>query len=779
MTRASVSPSSIEIACRWAVALVIATLAVLTFAHPSATRMFTWPWVGFAAAFWFAPIAGLLFLAWRASAWQLPPRGLTVGLLGLALSTVLSAITSPFPFPSLLRTWPTLSGIALLGLVYAWLAVPFPSLETRRRQLTHGLAIGGAALAFFSVVGWLWLGGLSLRNEIPFGHSNYTAGALLLVIPWLILAAIRHRHLFRWAWVIALIAALIALVGTSSRGATLALVFTLALVTLIALRHSRLPRSTKLLASGAIFLLGALTVLTNPRLRDLVVNLGWSDTARESNEQRSAMLQAGTQLGALRPLLGWGPGIIPLIYPKVRAELNGGVDNVLQLHDTPLQIWASLGSAGTFAAILLLAVAVQRLTRIARSPRPRAEAAAAATSVFAYGLFSLTDHQLDLPALNVLLVINLALLFDGVPPRLAHPSRLLRLAIVSTLAITFVALLALTGRDLLARLSYDQALTLIGQNNPTASLTRLDQASDLAPYDPYYRHQAAGLLLAQRRATEDPDERLRLAHAAAAQLESSLTADCFQEFAHFNLGWLNLDFDRPLLAVAHFAAAAREAPNRAGVYFGLGLALQACGRADDALRAFALEWVNDPSALAAPVWEIAGFDRLRSPIAAETGRLLQELASSYPQADYNARLLHWWFASSASVSDEFESSNGPLSAVLTAWRRLPDPLAFADNETIDPTLQGALLRRAARHPPPNFHSFITAGVEEEPVFLVSFHRERPGYGVLTLHPEGPVLRDLYVIQENRFLTSFAPGLFPKKGWLPGRELLARLPADLP
>jgi len=49
--------------------------------------------------------------------------------------------------------------------------------------------------------------------------------------------------------------------------------------------------------------------------------------------------------------------------------------------------------------------------------------------------------------------------------------------------------------------------------------------------------------------------------------------------------------------------------------------------------------------------------------------------------------------------------------------------------------------------------------------------------VLALHPEGPPLQDAYVVQENRVATQFAAALFPRKGWLPGRFLLALLPGN--
>ena len=63
----------------------------------------------------------------------------------------------------------------------------------------------------------------------------------------------------------------------------------------------------------------------------------------------------------------------------------------------------------------------------------------------------------------------------------------------------------------------------------------------------------------------------------------------------------------------------------------------------------------------------------------------------------------------------------------------------------------------------------------EPSLLLTSRRQRVGYGVLALHPEGPPIADLFVVQENRVITDFAAGLFPAKGWIPGRFLLPLLP----
>jgi hypothetical protein len=110
--------------------------------------------------------------------------------------------------------------------------------------------------------------------------------------------------------------------------------------------------------------------------------------------------------------------------------------------------------------------------------------------------------------------------------------------------------------------------------------------------------------------------------------------------------------------------------------------------------------------------------------------------------------------------------------LLAVWHGSAPPVGKLSS---GPDFSAALVRRASRHPPPDLHGFLTAGLENEPALLVSRQFSRPGHGVLSLHADGPVPSDLYIRQENLFVSTFASGLFPAKGWLPARELLNRLP----
>jgi tetratricopeptide (TPR) repeat protein len=773
--------------------------ALITLAPLSATRQFTWPWVLLLAAVWLVPVATTLGSFVLRPSWQRPNGLLSAGLILLAISTVAAAALSPFASLSLLRIWPTLAGVSLYFWVHDWLA---GAGEVRAGRLAAGLTWFGAILAVVSLAGWYWqaaFGSGLTRNTVPFGHSTYTAGAMVLILPWLVYGAGRNRGWRRAGWALTAATGFGALLATSSRGGVLAAGAVCAIAAGIVVFRAGWTRRTKALAVVIAAGVLAFAIVSNPRLRELVRGGGWGDSARESNAQRSAMLEAGGRLGAQRPVTGWGPGTVPLVYPQVRGQLNGGVDNVLQLHNTPAQLWATLGGGGILALLLLVTATVRRVGKLVRQASFSPLAVTAAASVVGYGLFVLTDHQLDLPAMNALLVLNLALLFrNEQPSAVVEFARWPRRVAVLTVGAILAAPLLLTGRDLLARSAYDQSLTLFEHGRETRGLERLGAAARWAPADPYYRHQLAGRLLTQRANTKDPTARARLTAEVVDQLKASLAAGCLQEFAHFSLGWLALENAEPAAAAQHFLAAAREAPHRGGVYFGLGLALRGTGQEAAAVRAFALEWLDDPLAATAPVWEWPDFAPLRPQVAREADALLAGLATAHPAATYVRDLWHWWSHEAPppvhgfNVETEiFVEALGALSrhqpppaaAAPYIWGRLLEawPLS-SGNVTMgslvprDPGFAAALVRRAARHPPPDWAGFLTSGLENEPLLLLSLQSERTGYGVLALHPDGPVLTDLYVKQQNRFVSTFASTLFPSKGWIPARELLARLPA---
>jgi len=571
----------------------LAGLLVITLTYPGATRMHAWPWSAAAKLALLLPALALLV---RAAAGHRPlvlpfPAWLGTSLAaGLIVAT--SALASPYRPMAWLWSAPLLAGVPAFLLTFDWLHAEPDRIAARRDQLGRAMLVLFALIAAASIGPWLaQLDSISLqrilvsRNLHPLGHPNYTAGLALLMLPSAVAAARSHRGAWRALAVVVAALALGMAFTSGSRGGALGLAAMAGAAWLTAPISRR--RKWQLGVAG---LLAALAfTLAHPRTRAMLQPTEPGAAPNISNVQREAMLVAGWRMGSDRPLLGWGPGTTPLVYPHYRAGLDGGVENALQLHSLPVQVWAELGGAGL---ICLVVFAGLLLRAAARDPT-------AATTLAGYGVFALTDWQLDVPVFSFLVA--------GFAARLATPattgsSPRLRVG------IGIIVAAGLAGYLFLAR------------------------------QDPTPEMNTRALILAR-----EPAGRTQ----AVALLRESLALNPHQEIAHFNLGWLEV-VSNPIAAELHFRAAAQLVPDKGGVYFGLGLARLNQGRFDDAAAALALECLNDPAFLSSPWWREPPIAALRQRTATEFARLLEftrnlvpadgwtakQLAGLYPQIDF-------------------------------------------------------------------------------------------------------------------------------------------------
>lgn len=544
-------------------------LTLITLMPNGATRMFAAPWTAVLAATTAVPaIAWLLRLALATNAARLPAGPWLAGMIIIGVAPLGSALTSPYRGSSLLASGLPLAAACLFLLVHDWLQTD----GTRRReQLARLLAAGAAVVTLASLIQWLRsLATLTpeelfsplvlfMRNPHPLGHANYTAGLMLLGLPWLCALAWRSRGWLRGMSGFAALLALLNLFTSSSRGGLLGL----AALAIAGVAMARVGWKRFLLLAAAAAVFAALLAMANPRVRSLLGPPDPTAAPNPSTVQRSAMFAAGVMMGADRPLLGWGPGTVPLAYPRYRQALDGGVETALQLHSTPVQLWAENGALGLLGLGMLAGLVAWHWRR---SP-------VAAATLAGYGVFALTDHQLDVPVFAAALAVIATLLASSSPQPAGK-------------AVRWANGLVVAGAGGL--------ILLLGVRDPAPALN------------------CEALRLAR-----DPARH----GEAVALLQKSLALNPDQEIAHFNLGWLLL-VPAPARAEAHFRAAARLVPDKGGVYFGLGLARLNQGDRTGAARAFALECVNEPRFLASPWWTVPEIKTVRESAAAEFVTLL-------------------------------------------------------------------------------------------------------------------------------------------------------------
>jgi tetratricopeptide (TPR) repeat protein len=813
--------------------LGVGLLDALTLADRGATRMYVWPWIFYLSLLFALP--PLLWLAQLLAPGAAPPARfggwLDAALLGGAALNLLAALASPYPHQSLRAAVLPLAGVACAYLLLGWLAADPAARAARLERGARFLGWFLAAVLLDSLGLWLaddlrpaWqhlrtlsassgepaplASLLSLRNEHPLGHANYTAGLALLMIPWFAALAGRARGRARAGWGVALALALLMLISSGSRGGLAALAVLAVGALILAARRRRVaPARLAGLALTALAAAGLLSLL-HPRVR-LVLH-EWRDTGtlNTGDRQRLSMIEAALAMTAARPVLGWGPGVSPQVYPRFRGALTGGVETAEQLHCTPAQLAADLGVPGLLVFLLLAGGIGARLLRLGDPDAPPAESAwvprAAGLALLGYGAFSFTDFQLDVPVFTAALAACLALLGAGPSsPRLsAAARRWLALGCAGGLgAWLFVAVPLLR-----ARWQFSRAVDALEQGDYPAFDRRCAVAVETAPWDLSLLNSRAWAAAETGLQAEDPARRARLLARALGCYEQSLARNPAQELCHFNLGWLMVKSD-PRAAAAHFRAAARLVPDKGGVYFGLGLALYNEGRVADAAGAFALECLDDPRFLTAPWWGEPPFAGLRPQVRARLAADYRAALAGLPpggwlhrEAAYAAALTGWlngaddgaaagrlattperaaFFAALPAL--DRRAYRLPLRAtVWNGWQRL-----YA--AWTGPAQRAAFLRPMAEETRDAFAAFLADSAAETFTgeFLLrrspppperTLRNQRLAYGILRKNLDVPVPVDFYLVRENLVTTDYLGFLFPVKGWLPGPVLLGRLDA---
>lgn len=361
-------------------ALVVAALGA---AFLAAKRREPWPSVGG----WFEPAVALLLLA------------LAAGALG-----------SPCPERSwrMLMLWA--AAAAVFYLVVAAGAVP-ESLRLGWVLPATGTAAAVVGLAQHAL-------GATPRVAAPLGHHNYMAGFLLLHLPLTAGAAAGARsRAARVLWSGAVAAQALAILLTGSLAGVLVLAFLGVWWLAAALTGRTLVRpgpeqapsrqrreqapalQRRLVIAVTLLLLAALAavlvrrsgspVIATLRNRAAIILAERRDPSL-SLENRLRHLRTGVAMVAERPLAGWGLGATPFVASLYREQMPGVIppgEVLRQLHNLPANLLAETGPVGLAVALLLALSAIWGRT------------GPAATAVWAYLLFSLSDYQLDLSAI--------------------------------------------------------------------------------------------------------------------------------------------------------------------------------------------------------------------------------------------------------------------------------------------------------------------------------------------------------------------------------------------
>jgi O-antigen ligase len=312
-----------------------------------------------------------------------------------------------------------------------WTAYFIASLAVRAlsgrelRRVLLGLGIGGGILGAEGVLSYISAGGAHVSNggaavygraAAGLADSNYYGGLLLLLLVPLLGIAVRERQRWRLVAALAVLLAVLGVVLSLSRGATLALIVAVGIV-LAAWSSSRRASAAILVALVALTAFNAGPILRSRQVQVVGERLSSVSTA-SSNNTRPLLWKNSIQIMERHPE---GVGALGFV---TEAERRGLTERGLPLehaHNSYLNIGVELGLFGLLAFLALLGQVLVQLWREFRLADPRTQALAAGlgAALTGYALQSLTVSlyavQLIQAVFFILVGASLAL------PRLRQP----------------------------------------------------------------------------------------------------------------------------------------------------------------------------------------------------------------------------------------------------------------------------------------------------------------------------------------------------------------------
>ncbi|MBW4483315.1 MAG: O-antigen ligase family protein [Tildeniella torsiva UHER 1998/13D] len=819
-------------------ALLIAALyAVFTLVPGSSTLIVSWPWVFLWQVGLTLPLLWLLWQLWHRPLDRLGNGFDWVALLAV-VGLVISTLGAEFPAQARWYGWAAVGAIATLYVLGGWLRHPQRFHTLLRFQ-------GYLGLAFILLSLGLWItqiyqpelarlstlqgygvdqtfnfGLTSLRNWQPIGHQNYVAGYLVLVLPLLAGLAWSDRGWRRWLWLAGMVLGLLNLYTTSSRGGWLALMVTGLIAVGISLLYNRLPRPLALAIGGTALGLGVLGMIANPRLRQVLGSLAQGNFAGGELSYRVVTNATGWRMGLSRPFTGAGPGSVPLVYQKYRPHWAGrDAELQFQLHSTPAQLWGEMGLWGIAVAVALVVVLVLLMVRWMRRGAQDTPAGlppvlvwSLLAGLFSFGLMSLTDYQLDIPAIAGTLALYLAVLartfnpvstIEDFAPSPRRHRWLAGVGLGLTLAMTLW--LVPTHRAWGTASSGFSALTAEPADIDRFA-SQLEQAHTLAPWEPYYPYQL-GYHLGEfaLQSANNPPLRQVLLDDAIAWFKTGNQAVPYQEFGRSNLGWLQIEKGQFDEAEASFREAIALVPAKMGVFFGLGFACLQTSDLDCATEALALEAIRHPALVTSPLWRVEGFAEVYPAVLDRVEQLYSELIQQAGESPLSGFLqqargsLRWWRGDLAGATSDWQTSGGDLQqgfltlaggqpVDVNPWPETPAKYAILAWQS--PDQRQALLEKAwvtqpediddlaQALPEPQIITQLVASMEAATDFTDWLQRTAPswqprsqrlGFGILSRHIDGPNPSDFLPRVENIPVVQFFEPLFTSPIFLPALD----------
>ncbi|MEM9808000.1 MAG: O-antigen ligase family protein [Cyanobacteria bacterium P01_D01_bin.56] len=694
--------------------ICLVTFVIYTWLPFSYFEMVGWPWIipwqlGFLCA------GGSLL-------WMLRQFKLPFQMLGYSLDWLVLFTASGLAISAAFSEFPTVAAWNLV-LVFCYFVVLYGLRNTiaaspnRAYLLWIGIAVCGAIAALVSLSYWrpdpsMWVSGnfrAAIRNPFPLGHHNFVGGYFALVFPMILNFAAAQKGLLRWGLGLASAITVVALYVSGSRGAYVGFLVYVLVAMAIALWRSRGAQRKRLAALCLIgLLIIGIGIGSNPRVRDLISGIQVnSDVATVQvgdgpTKDRWFMLRTAANILRDRPLLGVGPGNMSRVSHLYRPiETGAGLDHVQQLHNTPAQLAGELGMWGIAIYLGWIGLCGWLWLQIYLSEtygNDRWLLYGIGGSFLAYGVSSLTDYQLENFSISITLASNTILLIylanryliQNETREYVLPNKLRRIASLGVFALIAIALRLWLPMDTAVYLGH-----LGTQQEQAGNFVIADQrwtaAANLIPWDPTYNALAGQKLYDIIDFAEDDESEDAIQSGIIEHFQLAFKAAPNDFYFNHNLAVLYLNSGNFEESIYHSERAVQLLLRNEGYpYFVLGQAYLNTNRLDDAVTAFALQSLSNPTALIMPFWTNTSASEIHEQVFDLTQTLNSELLASldkqtaeHDRVYENQALLNWLFEKELPSDLETSRLRPIVQALLQAEAAPQTALDIIESALID------------------------------------------------------------------------------------------------
>jgi O-antigen ligase len=278
------------------------------------------------------------------------------------------------------------------------------------RRMARLICCYGSAVAIFALVQglssegriyWLLTPHFGGWNYGPYVNHNHYAGLMEMLTPIPLVAFLSPYTSTRNRWLAGVAAALMggSILLSGSRGGMISFALELLLLVFILFWQRASKTIIASVAALACVIVGLFLWIGSSQLTERLSSIPSAAHSEISSGTRLAMDRDGLRMFAQHPVLGWGFGTFPVVYPQFRSFYTDlYVDHA---HNDYIQILVEMGAAGFACALWFLAVALAGAVRKIRHYGFNTNGLVGLASLLGItGILahSLVDFNLEIPA---------------------------------------------------------------------------------------------------------------------------------------------------------------------------------------------------------------------------------------------------------------------------------------------------------------------------------------------------------------------------------------------